>query len=956
MNFGTWNVQGISSKTNEVIYELQRLEIQVAVATETKKKGQGSENLGYYDHFYSGVSRDKRAQQGVSILIAKKLRKFITSWEAISERIIKMNVTMRGLKLTIFGVYAINDDAPVNKRDEFFEQLHRGISSIGNTREVIILGDLNGRTGSKLGDKVVGRFGENVTNDNGLRLIQLCEQNELRITNGFFQHPMIHKYTWEQKTRNLRSIIDYMIVQQNTSLKIHDVRVLRSATCGSDHNLLKARILLLPKSNREQRQEPRQEQNQDTQIRQPRYNLESFEIESTKDLYKKRLDQKLQRQHFTNNTEHYEYIKQCLKEAAKEAIGYRKDRKPNKPYWWDEGIKEDIEDKRQKYQLYLSSKSNHDKTAFKEAQAQVRRKITQKKNESWERSCNKINTYLGGTKSNESWKLLKSLRQNNKRELISPVTTDKWDEYFGKLLREDRVQFLEDDSPNRVHVSASPIRIRTKEVKDVCTTLKNRKAPGPGDIPAELIKYGTQKLYEHLAELFQRCINGGDIPEEWKLSFLTPIHKKGNKENCDNYRGIVVTTSISKIYGKILNKRIEQEYTDSEAEEQAGFRAGRSTVDHLFCVTQLIEKMSAFNKEIHLLFVDLKKAYDSIPLTRLWEALDRTNLSINIIRSIKELYSNCRIKVKTGSKMSFGFTPTKGLKQGCCLSPTLFKIYLEQTLRIWKQKCENMGIPLNNTNIYSLSFADDQVIMAQDYDDIEYMTRKLIEEYKKWGLEVNISKTEYMCIGGTQQNLLLEDGQIIRSCENYKYLGMHISNSGTLDYAIKERNTQGRKAIAMLNSILWDQKITRRNKHLIYNTIIKSIVTYSCEVWQLKERTIRTLEATEMDFWRRAAGRSRIERIPNDTIRTNMEVGHTITDEIRTKQLRWYGHVQRMEERRLPKQILTWRPTGRRKRGRPRRSWREGIDNEIQLRGLDEELWNDREQWRLGIGRRRRTL
>lgn len=76
----TWNIQGLSKKINEVIFELKTLHVELAVLTETKKKGQGSENLGQYDHFYSGVSKDRRAQQGVSILISKHLRKFITSW------------------------------------------------------------------------------------------------------------------------------------------------------------------------------------------------------------------------------------------------------------------------------------------------------------------------------------------------------------------------------------------------------------------------------------------------------------------------------------------------------------------------------------------------------------------------------------------------------------------------------------------------------------------------------------------------------------------------------------------------------------------------------------------------------------------------------------------------------------------------------------------------------------
>ncbi|KAK4883736.1 hypothetical protein RN001_000007 [Aquatica leii] len=86
-----------------------------------------------------------------------------------------------------------------------------------------------------------------------------------------------------------------------------------------------------------------------------------------------------------------------------------------------------------------------------------------------------------------------------------------------------------------------------------------------------------------------------------------------------------------------------------------------------------------------------------------------------------------------------------------------------------------------------------------------------------------------------------------------------------------------------------------------------------------------------------------------------MKVSHTLMDDIKTIQLKWYGHVQRMNKGRLPKQMLIWKPPRKRKRGRPR-SWREGIENEIRERGKEEYMWEDREGWRLGIRRRHRTL
>ena len=123
----------------------------------------------------------------------------------------------------------------------------------------------------------------------------------------------------------------------------------------------------------------------------------------------------------------------------------------------------------------------------------------------------------------------------------------------------------------------------------------------------------------------------------------------------------------------------------------------------------------------------------------------------------------------------------------------------------------------------------------------------------------------------------------------------------------------------------------------------------------LKEKNLKLLEATEMDFWRRAAGKSKLDRVRNERIQNIMGVKHRISEDIKINQLRWYGHVQRMEENRIPKKILNWTPQGKRKRGRPRRSWREGIDGDIRTRGIDENLWTDRDQWRLEIRRRRRT-
>jgi hypothetical protein len=77
-----------------------------------------------------------------------------------------------------------------------------------------------------------------------------------------------------------------------------------------------------------------------------------------------------------------------------------------------------------------------------------------------------------------------------------------------------------------------------------------------------------------------------------------------------------------------------------------------------------------------------------------------------------------------------------------------------------------------------------------------------------------------------------------------------------------------------------------------------------------------------------------------------MNVTRSLLDDIKTKQLQWYGHVQRMEEGRLPKEVIKWRPRGRRKRCRPKLAWKEGIRGLMGENGLMEEDWNDRSNWR----------
>jgi len=144
------------------------------------------------------------------------------------------------------------------------------------------------------------------------------------------------------------------------------------------------------------------------------------------------------------------------------------------------------------------------------------------------------------------------------------------------------------------------------------------------------------------------------------LSFLEiRADKTGKKDGYENYKRITVMNIFSRLYGKIMKHFLEKEFYQIEKEEQAGFRAGRSTVDHIFCLRQLIEKKIAVNQPLHLLFADLEKEYDSVHLKNLWKALEHYNISNSVIRAIKRLYENSFSKIKIGKQLSSGFHITR---------------------------------------------------------------------------------------------------------------------------------------------------------------------------------------------------------------------------------------------------------------------------------------------------------
>jgi hypothetical protein len=173
---------------------------------------------------------------------------------------------------------------------------------------------------------------------------------------------------------------------------------------------------------------------------------------------------------------------------------------------------------------WIRSKGAQDKIEFKRLQNKSIRMVSEEKNKSWGKTCLTAEGYLGGKRRTEAWRILQNLKKNeNGRQCFNPILTGKWETYFKELLTENIACYLGDQEVEVEDMN----KIRTEEinldlelVKITIKSLKFNTSCGVGGVLAELLKSGTEKLFEFLRRIFERCLNGDKIPNDWKIGHI----------------------------------------------------------------------------------------------------------------------------------------------------------------------------------------------------------------------------------------------------------------------------------------------------------------------------------------------------------------------------------------------------------------------------------------------------
>ena len=185
--------------------------------------------------------------------------------------------------------------------------------------------------------------------------------------------------------------------------------------------------------------------------------------------------------------------------------------------------------------------------------------------------------------------------------------------------------------------------------------------------------------------IFKQIWQEGGVIQAFKDANIVHLYKnKGDRQCCDNHRGISLLCIAGKILARLILNRLDKHIhrLGIIPESQCGFCAGRGTTDMVFALRQLQEKSVFQNQDLYLLFIDLTKAFDTINREGLWRILEKAGCPPHFVGIIHSFHDDMKASVSEGSENSPLFDVTSGTKQGCVLAPTLFSIFFSLMLHV----------------------------------------------------------------------------------------------------------------------------------------------------------------------------------------------------------------------------------------------------------------------------------
>lgn len=926
LRVGTLNVGSLTGKWKELVDLIERRRIGVLCIQETRWKGNKTKDLGRgYKLYYSGG----RNRNGVGIVVSKELKDKVVDIKRNGDRIMSIKLCLDE-KVNIVCAYAPQVGCDLEEKDEFWRNLQEQISVISQEERVMIGADLNGHIGKERGvlERVHGGWGIGERNDEGEKVIDFAMSFDMAICNTFFQKAEHQYVTYMSGGR--RSQIDFLMCRRKHLKEVTNCKVIYGEHVAAQHKLVVVDSEITVKKRKIQQRTA------------PKIKWWKLKDDELKRKFKERVQERMSTTDCVQNW--WEINSSEIKKAGKEILGVTSGKGPppdKETWWWSDEVRQVIKRKKEARKSWELARTTENKNRFREANKEAKKVVARAKARAMNEVYNELETPEGEMKiykiakaRNKATKDFTHIRQikDGNGEILTEDENirNRWKCYFEKLLNEENPRVVVGDGvPSQGVVP----EISKDEIQYALRKMKNDKSTGPDNIPVEVWKSLGDVGINMLWDLMNKIFKEEKMPDEWRDSILVPIYKeKGDIQDCANYRGIKLMSHTMKIWERIIDRRLRQE-TEIGA-EQFGFMPGRSTTDAVFALRQIMERHRERRRGIHLIFIDLEKAYDRVPRQEVWRCMREKKIPEKYIRLVQDMYEGARTQVRSCVGVTIWFPVKVGLHQGSALSPYLFALIMDILSEGVKDQAP-----------WCMLFADDIVLCSTNGHELERKAENWRRALEDRGLKISRKKTEYLtsCEDGNHE-IRLQD-ELLKRVQHFRYLGSTVAENGELDAEITHRIQSGWRNWKNMSGVLCDRRINAKVKGKVYKTVVRPAMLYGSETWPTKRAQEEKMNVAEMKMLRWMCGVTRLDKIRNDRIRGTVKVTK-ISKKIQERRLQWYGHVKRRDAEYVGNRVLEMRVDGTRGRGRPKRRWMDGVREDMEEKNLREDQVNDRNLWK----------
>ena len=706
---------------------------------------------------------------------------------------------------------------------------------------------------------------DSVTNNEGNILLDICKSNNLVILNGRCGDD---KYVGATTFRNC-SVIDYSIASYQSLSHVNNFRIDEVDNLFSDgHSLLTTELNFDNNLKNASKKNCKQNQSKSRwKLEQKSNFVNNLDRNKIADLHSFILDKNLNTDTITKDDINTicGTISDIFSDSASVSMSIKINsdsnfRHKNDKPWYGHQCRN------ARNQYHLAKKRHNKNPTHSNKSILIEASKTYKK---------KMNFYISKHKKATQQKLRKMKNKNPKDYWKILNSLDNKPENADIKL-EDLYSFFKDLNydPNNGTENTEDIQLLFNEVGDDCLnssiteseilkcikSLKNNKACSNDNILNEYIKSSAEIMMPVYVSFFNLVFNTGILPDSWLEGIIKPIYKrKGDPLQPENYRPITILSCFGKLFTSVLNIRLQtflEEYNILE-ENQAGFRAGYSTTDHIFVLHSLIELLKTKKMKLYCSFIDFSKAFDSVWRIGLWQKLIGNNINGKLFRIIHNMYQNIKSCVSFSGEQSNYFKSFKGVRQGENLSPVLFALFLNDLETYLIQKnCRGIDIDFSGgqlvlyLKLFILLYADDTVIFGTDVESFQHSLNIFYEYSNLWKLDINFSKSKIMIFGSRNDDRLqfkLGDN-VISICKEFKYLGIIFTKNRSFYTAMKHNIDQAKKAMHVLYKRIRNLNLPIDLRIQLFDHIIVPIMLYGCEIWGYQNTKL--IENLHNDFLR----------------------------------------------------------------------------------------------------------